>query len=78
MISVWLPVLVVLCIVGFVGGAVFIIGPAYDKHPWVKALLDSYAAMVPGYYSPPDVPDPRAGLPADYLAKAPGKMDAHV
>lgn len=70
MMAVLLPVLIVAGILVFAVGGVFVVGPAYDRHPWVKALLDSFAAMVPGYATPPAGPD--ADITPEYLAQVPG------
>jgi hypothetical protein len=73
--AVLIVALVVIGLIAMVIGGVFLVGTQYDRHPLVKKVLDSFAAMTPGYYNPPD---PRDSLPREYVDDAPGwdKLDA--
>lgn len=60
-----------LVITALVVGAVFIVGPEYDRHPWVRHVLDAFAATSPAAYAATH-PDPRADLPKSYTDQIPG------
>lgn len=64
----------VLVIAGVVAGLVWIVGPEYDRHPWVRKVLDSFAYLTPyGAYDRRN--DPAANLPDDYKSSNPGGWD---
>lgn len=55
-----------------VAGFVFLADREYDRHPLVKIIIDSFARITPGYYTPPAAPP---GTAPGYMDQMPGEWD---